>query len=185
MKTCIFIYDDFVQFEVILSALFLKKKGDLLVTALEDREYRCVEGFTVKPDIKLENLTPEEIDVFIIPGGNPTSIYGNPVLTEFVQKLDLHRKVIAAICAGPVHLGKAGILVNTCFTVDSPELEEYKADFAQSTFVNENVVMADHIITAKPSGYVDLAVQLAKTLEIYTEEELQGMLNLFKYHQDE
>lgn len=180
MNTYIFIYDDFANFEVALSALFMKAKGEIITVALEKREYVSEEGFKFLPHKILKNVKPEDIDLFIIPGGNYNSIYGNKKIYEFITKLYELNKCIAAICSGTIQIAKAGILDGKKFTTSMP-IDEH-SEFKKGIFLDENVVVDEKIITAKGNGYVDFAIEIGKVMDIYEDkDDLRETENYFKY----
>lgn len=181
MKTCIFVYEGFVHFEVMLTSLLMKKAGDVIVAGLDGNFVESYEGFTIKPDQSIADLKLSDLDLFIVPGGNPEEIYMNPVLLETLGKININKTVIAAICAGPLHLAKAGLLDGKKFTVDGPELEEYSDDFQNAIYIDQKVVRDGNIITAKPEGYIDLALEIGKVLHIFEDkDEYKQMAEFFK-----
>jgi putative intracellular protease/amidase len=110
MKTYILVYPSFVQFEVIFTSLFMKTAGDIVTVGIDGSEVTSHEGFKVSPHIRLSDVNLDDVDLFVIPGGEHVNIYGNPLLTKTLHGLNKKGKVIAAICSGPVHLAKAGLL---------------------------------------------------------------------------
>jgi 4-methyl-5(b-hydroxyethyl)-thiazole monophosphate biosynthesis len=169
MQVAILVYDTCVQFEVVLAALFLKQKAEIVTYGLEMREHESEEGFLVRPHRLLEDMEPDKVDLFIIPGGDPESILGNMVLGKKLRGLNARGKVLAAICGGPVHLGKAGVLQGRCFT--SSVYNSRPGDFEGGTFVDEDVVEDGNVITALPNAYVDFALTLARRMKVFIDEE--------------
>jgi putative intracellular protease/amidase len=168
MKTFILVYESFVQYEVILTSLFMKTKGDIVTVGIDGSEVTSHEGFKIKPHMKLSDLNLDEVDLFVIPGGEHVNIYGNPLLIKTLQGLNKKGKVIAAICSGPVHLAKAGLLDGKRYT--SYKLPQCKGDFKNAMRLEDNVVVDGNIVTAKAEGYVDLALELGKIFNIYKDE---------------
>lgn len=180
MKTFVLTYDGFVQFEVVLTCLFMKRKGEIVTVSLDGEQVVSFEGFKIQPHKSLKEIDVEEVDLFVIPGGNAKTIYNNSQLNEILSNLNEKKKIIAAICAGPVHLGKAGILNGKKFVTE--DFNDFKGDFEGGTFVNQNVVIDDNIITAKPNGYVDFAIEIGKVMKIYNDEnDLNGTIEFFKF----
>ncbi|HEX2947232.1 MAG TPA: DJ-1/PfpI family protein, partial [Clostridia bacterium] len=168
MKTFILIYPTFVQYEVVFTSMFMKTVGDIATVGIDGREVTSHEGFKVNPHMKLSDLNLDEVDLFVIPGGEHVNIYGNPQLTGTLRELNKRGKVIAAICSGPVHLAKAGLLDGKRYT--SYRLPQCKDDFSHAERVEDNVVVDGNIVTAKAVGYVDLALELGKIFNIYKDE---------------
>jgi putative intracellular protease/amidase len=183
MKTFILVYESFVQYEVILTGLFMKTKGDIVTVGIDGSEVTSHEGFKVKPHMKLSDINLDEVDLFVIPGGEHVNIYGNPLLTKTLQDLNKKGKVIAAICSGPVHLAKAGLLGGKRYT--SYNLPQRKDDFKHAERVEDNIVVDGNIVTAKAVGYVDLALELGKIFNIYKDEaDYQETVECFRNFKD-
>ena len=66
----------------------------------------------------------------IIPGGMPgaTNLRDDIRVIDLIKKFNQEKKMIAAICAGPIVLGKAGIL-NTCFYIVTNYILLYSIKF--------------------------------------------------------
>ena len=171
MKTCIFVYNGFTHFEVMITSLLMKSNSEIIVAGLDKSDVVSFEGFTIKPDTTLTDISLSDLDLFVIPGGTPEEIYDNYNLLEALQYLNNQNILIAAICAGPLHLARAGILDGKKFTVDNPEYEKYNQDFANGSYLEEIVVKDGNIITAKPTGYIDFALEIGRALDIFENEK--------------
>lgn len=169
MHVAILIYDTCVQFEVVLAALFLKQKAEIVTYGLEMRDHITYEGFLVRPHRLLEDMDPDKVDLFIIPGGDPDEMLGDLILGKKLRGLNERGKVLAAICGGPVHLGTAGVLQGKRFT--SPEYMSRPGDFEGGIFVDDDVVEDGNIITARPNAYVDFALTLARRMNTFVDAE--------------
>lgn len=183
MKTFILVYPSFVQYEVVLTSLFMKTKGDIVIVGIDGGEVTSHEGFIVKPHMQLSDVNLDDVDLFVIPGGEHVNIYGNPLLTKTLQALNKKGKVLAAICSGPVHLAKAGLLDGKRYT--SYRMPERKDDFKMAKRIEENVVVDGNIVTAKAVGYVDLALQLGNIFDIYKDEaDYQETIEVYRNFTD-
>lgn len=93
----------------------------------------------------------KEYDGIVIPGGLPgaTNLRDDARVIEIVQQFNLEHKLIAAICAGPIVLAKAGILKDKICTC-SPGFE---TQLTGANYQEAIVQKDDHIITGKgPAG---------------------------------
>lgn len=169
MKTYVLIYNKFAHFEVVLASLFLKSKGEIITVGISNNEVISEEGFRLIPHTTLGEVRADEVDLFLIPGGNPESIQNVPGLLELLIDLNQKNKVIGAICAGPLQLARTGLLKNKKFTTSMP-VDEFK-DFADGEYIDSNVIVDGNIVTAKGNGYVDFALILGKVMNIYEDEE--------------
>ncbi len=168
MRTAVLIYDGFVQFEVVLTCYFMKHKGDVITVSTDGRAATSAEGFITQPHMPLAMLDLDTVDLFVIPGGEPGPILGNELLSDTLRQLDAKGKVLAAICGGPVHLARAGLLQGKNFT--STLANEHPEDFAEGNYLPDLVVVDGNIVTAQPHGYVDLALELGRLMNIYEDE---------------
>lgn len=182
LKTYILIYEGFAQFEVVLTGLIQKSVGDVITVGLDNKMVTSEEGFQTVPHMVLSDMELDQVDLFVIPGGDPNTLGNHEALFNCLRQLDEKNIPIAAICAGPVQLAKAGIIKNRNYTT-SVDIKKYEG-FQSGHYKNENVVVDNHVITAKGAGYVDFAIEIGKVLDVYENEaDLQETINFFKYFQ--
>jgi putative intracellular protease/amidase len=168
LNTYILIYDSFVQFEVTLAAYFMKTKGEVYTLGLEDKALISCEGFSVNPSVLVENVDVSTIDLLIIPGGETDNLIGQEALLDLIRSLNRAGKVIAGICGGVSILKAAGVLDGKVYVDNESGVS--------------NVVVDGTIITAKPNGYVDFALEIGRVMSIYKDEaDLQETIDFFKY----
>ena len=68
-------------------------------------------GIRIKTDMTLASADLLSYDMIIIPGGMPgTTNIEETGIAEVLRKADAEGKIIAAICAAPMILGRAGLL---------------------------------------------------------------------------
>lgn len=168
MRVAILVYDTCAQFEVVLASLFIGRKHEIVTVGLDDRAVTSMEGFLLKPHMLLEDLAPDSIGAFIVPGGQPDTIKGNLILGKKLRSFNDRKVLIAAICGAPCHLGIAGLLKDRRFT--SSVYEERPDDFPGGTYVDDDIVEDGNIITAHPNAYVDFALLLAKRLDAFKDQ---------------
>jgi len=168
VRVAIYIYDNYVQFEVVLSSHFLRTKGEVVVVSADGRPHRSMEGFLTAADMRLEDLDLDTVDVLILPGGYEKDLTDKEDLHAALRRLDARGAIVASICGGPLQLARAGLLKGRRFT--SSVADEYPDAFAGATFVDANVVVDGNIVTAQPYGYVDMALELGRMLDIFEDE---------------
>lgn len=186
MKVCVFYYDNFGEFEVVYT--FSQFSDHIETVALEDKIYMSEEKLKFKPDRTISELDPSEIDLFIIPGGDPSYLYSNKILKDFLLKLKENEKYIAAICGGTELLAYHSILDGKRCTGDSSGLKqnaEYINLFHKANIVEEDVVIDGNIITATGQAYGEFVIELGKLMEVYNnEEEIKTDYRWFKNIRD-
>lgn len=183
MKVALFYYDDFSEFEVVLVGL-LFRRHDFVAIALETREYRSEEGQRFCVDQVIGDVDADSIDLLVIPGGEPGPLVDSAELKGFVQRLVAGNKKVAGICGGAALLAGLGILPGKrCTGLSSgPNPDESgQSYFAESTFLDDHVVVDGNIITAQGQAYVEFAFELARQMGLGRgEEDLQAGIRWFK-----
>jgi 4-methyl-5(b-hydroxyethyl)-thiazole monophosphate biosynthesis len=139
-----------------------------VTNGLEMREHRSTEGFLLHPQHHLSDLETDGTGAFIIPGGDPEPILGNEVLTGKLMALNERGKLLAAICGGPLHLSRSGVLEGKHFT--SSMYAERRDDFTGGSYCDQDVIEDGNIITAWPNAFVDFALALGDRLRIWVDE---------------
>lgn len=107
-------------------------------------------GVTVKPDMDLSNLSYDEVEGVILPGGMPgtLNLEASEQVHAFVQHCYDNGKLVAAICAAPSIFGHMGLLNGknaTCF----PGFEK---DLTGANATGRHVETDGSVITAKGAG---------------------------------
>lgn len=169
MKTYVMVYEGFVNFEIVLPMYLLKSAMDIETVAMTKDPVKSAEGLTVIPDLVVGDVKLKEEDVFLIPGGNPEVLDGQEDFYNLIRQGNEASTLLAAICAGPVHLAKAGVLKDREYTTSMPH--GLDSDFNPDLYVHQNVVVDEHIVTAQPTGYAEFGVVLGQLMDIYKDED--------------
>jgi protease I len=111
-------------------------------------EYSSKHGYPVAVDSAVEEVSADDFDAVIIPGGYaPDRMRRYPALVRFVQEMDAKGKVVAAICHAGWVLASADILKGrtaTCFFAIKDDLVN-----AGAAYVDEPVVRDGNLITSR------------------------------------
>lgn len=180
MKAYVLIYDEYVHFEVEVACTLLKSAGEVITVGLDGKAKRSSSSFNVLPDRLLSEVDVADVDIFIIPGGDPNSEeLRSDELVEFLRDLHEKKKNIAAICSAPIHLAKAGVLDDRKYTT-SLEPEEYDI-FDSKNFENKDLVVAGNIITAMGTAYVEFGIEIFnRVVGFDTNDEKKSTMDFFK-----
>lgn len=171
MTNYFLIYDDCCFYEIVLLGYFLKYSEqeiqNVKYCAAENREIRTTEGFLVTPDVSFNDIPAEDVRALIIPGGAIENVMSES-LNDFLSGLNREMTFLGAICAGVTLLEQYGFL-----------------DGKNSIRTSDDLAVRDGmLITARPNGYVDFAVEMGKALEIFRDEaSISETVEFFKYHQ--
>jgi putative intracellular protease/amidase len=180
MKSYVLLYDGFVQFEIILSLLLLKDKSEIHTFTVDERVVPSLEKVKTVADLKVEDVNPDNVDLLIIPGGEPGAYKEREDVNNLLREIHKRGKPIAAICGGPEFLTNAGILKDKRITHGHDEEYAQKV-FTDCTLVDEDVVIDGNIITARGQAYAEFAVEVCRQLDIFeSEEEAKETLSWFK-----
>lgn len=161
-----FIYDSCVFYEIVLLSYFIKSLGhQVAFCSLGNADIVCWEGFTVKPNLQLKDIDFSTINSFTIPGGMIGNIVEDDKLVILLQKLLSSDKKLFAICSGVEYLNKYKLLKNRKSILNT----------------TGNVIIDRNLLTATPNSYVDFALEAAKSLNLFIDEEdFMETVNFFK-----
>jgi putative intracellular protease/amidase len=165
MKLLFFIYEGLTDFELTLPSLVAKcyLDFDIITISYENIPIKSLSGLTYLPDKIVASINElSDIAGIVIPGG--TGIVLKDDLKHLIQKINIKKKLVAAICAGPQYLAEAGILNNRPFTVSetAESLKEngYTDFFDWRNYKDEGVVRDGNIITAKGESFISFSAEL-------------------------
>ena len=110
MRDIFLIYDGCCFYEIVTLSYFMRYAGcELVFCAPEKKPVRAMEGFTVQPDLSLEELDCRQVRSLIVPGGRVLAI-NRPEIHDLLRTVRDQQGLIAGICAGVDVLDDAGIL---------------------------------------------------------------------------
>ena len=166
MKVILFLATGFEEVEAITVVDYLRRVGiDIQTVSITDE--LLVKGshaIKIMADKKISDINSiDGLEGIIIPGGLPgaTNLRDNQRVIDFVKAAHEEKKLVAAICAGPIVPHKAGILKEKNIT-SYPGLED---QLKGSIYMNTKVVRDNNIITAQgPYLAVDFAIEIVKYL---------------------
>lgn len=166
----VFLADGFEVTEALTTVDILRRgKLDVKTVAVGTNglEVTSSHNVTVVADINEKNITKENLEGVILPGGMPgtLNLEKSDVVKEYVNYCVENDLILGAICAAPSVLGKMGILNGkkaTCF----PGFEEY---LENADFTGEFAVTDGKVVTAKGMGAtIPFGLQL---LKLFKDEE--------------
>ncbi len=179
MKKILFILaDGFEEVEALGSADFLKRCGfEVVLAGLKREEVIGAHGIRVLTDSLLEEEKVSDYAALVLPGGMPGSLnlYNSDLVLETVKGFYQSGRIVAAICAAPIVLGRAGLLCNRKFTI-YPGVEE---GLNGAVPTNGGVESDGRIITGRGPGLTfKFAEKIAMELGCGSEarEVMRGML---------
>ncbi len=118
-------------------------------------------GIKVTPDEMLDSVMDKEFDLICLPGGQPgtDNLKNDLRIEKILQKMQSQKKYIAAICAAPTVLQKAGILIDRSMTCHPSVQTQF------SSYIDDRVVIDGNVITSQsPGTAMEFALKLVEVL---------------------
>lgn len=156
--------DGFEEIEAIAVIDILRRAGVEVVVAATSETVRVVGGrqVVVEADALLSAVSMKAFDAIVVPGGPGTkALREHAGLRAMLQEAAADGKLVAAICAAPTVLVKAGLLQGrraACY----PSSE---SDMTGATIVREPVVVDGQFVTSRGAGTaIHFALKLVEIL---------------------
>lgn len=168
-KMALLVYPEFCMQEV-SSICYLFKwlcEQETVVFSSSMNPVKSEEGMLFQPHKTLAEFCIDDYDCLILPGcSDIIQSLDDEVITEFLRGFKNHPDfVIGAICSGPMHLSKAGLLEGKKFTNSVPEPGNTITRFIEEeNFLYQPIVESGNIITAMGLAYNEFAVAVVRKL---------------------
>ncbi len=161
-RALVLIFDGIEEVEA-LTPVDLMRRAGIQVVMANVNNASTVEGrngIRFQADEFLGDTDPDSFDMIVLPGGpGVLTLDESPAVIALIQDFDQQNKYIAAICAAPKILAKAGVLDNRSATSHS----SVRNDLPISS--DEKIVLSDHIITSQGAGTsIEFGLKLASLL---------------------
>jgi 4-methyl-5(b-hydroxyethyl)-thiazole monophosphate biosynthesis len=152
IRALIPIADGCEEMEAVIVADTLRRAGWNVVLAGLNGTAPVTASRKVKiiPDARWEELDLLSFDLLVLPGGagGTKALCNHDGVQETIRIFDIEEKWIAAICAGPLVLHKAGVLKGRAFTCfPGVEKEMHRADRS-----DDAVVVDRNLVTSQGPG---------------------------------
>ena len=154
------------ELEAITITDLLVRAGIKVTTCgLDERPVKASRGTTIIPDTCIDQVLNESFDLIVLPGGLPGAdhLRDNASLQTLIKKQAEDNKYLAAICAAPKALAKAGVLEGKTATAYPGVLAALNDS---SITISDNAVEIDgNIITSRgPGTAMDFTLALIERL---------------------
>lgn len=153
----------------ILTVYDYLKRSDVpvdLVSTEDSLKLVTSHGLSYKADFLFDEINPDEYFGVYIPGGTNGAIAlrDNDKVIDLVKDFDEKRKTIAAICAGPIVLNRAGVLEDKRAT-SHPSVKD-ELDRVGEYIEDEIVVTDGNITTSRGAALTNyLALRLVEIIK--------------------
>ena len=149
---CILVADGFEETELVVPTDILRRGGvDVKLVGVTSEEAASTRGVKIKTDISLDDLIIYDMDMLVIPGGQPgvDNLWADERVKRLISQASAANKLIGAICAAPMLLGRLGLLEGkkaTCYPGCEGDLR------GAVISENEDTVKDGNFITSKGPG---------------------------------
>ena len=166
MRGLMILANGFEDVEAIATIDVLKRaQVNLTIVTLYNREVvTSSSNNKLLVEKSLKDVEYQKYDFLVLPGGQAVfkELDGNKHVEEIVKYFCDNNKLVCAICAAPLLIGKHGYfkdLTYTCF----PGCNE---SITEGTLVNESVVCSKNFITARSMYYAtDFALEIVAAVK--------------------
>lgn len=118
MKVIVLFKEGYEEVEALSTVDVLRRAGvTCIMVGMDDLNVKSSHDITIQMD-KVFDESAYEADIVVLPGGLPgaTSLRDDTRVIDLVKNFYENNKVVAAICAAPIVLERAGILQGKNFT---------------------------------------------------------------------
>ncbi len=137
----------------------------LVATITDDVLIKGANLITIETDLDIKDVDSDELDMIVLPGGwdGTYALADDKNVQRLLKEMDEKGKNIAAICAAPFALNKAGVLKGkyTCYPSVEKEIDKdgYQGD-------KDMVVEDGNIMTSRgPATSICFALEIVKKLK--------------------
>ncbi len=181
MKGLIVFSNHMEDVEALGTRALLKRAGlDVKSITFESTlDLKTAFGLPIQADQFGSHTKYDDYDFVVIPGGRyvAMTIDSDTEIQKIAKHFDQKKQLVAAICAGPRFLGRAGILNGKSFTAfTGSEIDAPKGFYQPS----KKAIRDTHIITARGAGAVyEFAYEIVSYLQ--GEEKAKSLLENILY----
>lgn len=172
MKIALIIKDGFEELEA-LGIVDMARRLDIRCDIVGfDKEYVISSNnVQIKTDLDFKEID-DNYDALILPGGpGAINLRDDNQVIELIQRYNNKNKVIAAICAAPIVLEKAGVIKGkriTCYP-------GYEKEIISAVYQEALVQVDGNVVTGKgPAATFNFAFAILETLGVDTSELKEG-----------
>lgn len=161
-KVCILLAEGFEEIEALtVSDIMRRAEVTCDLVSIGGKQVKSSHGVIVEADKVFEEHM--EYDLVVIPGGMPgaANLRDDERVIKFVKKQNKEGKLLGAICAGPIVLGRAGLTEGR----DITSYPGYEDELPNCEYLEEAVVVDKNIITSRgPATAMTFAYKLLEIL---------------------
>lgn len=179
-KVAVLLANGFEEGEALVVVDIMRRAGiECDMVSIEDEMVKGSHGIEVKANKIITDINKDSYDMIVLPGGLPgaDNLRDCEEVINWVKEFSINsKKYVAAICAAPQVLAKAGVVDGK--KVTSYPSENYRRILKDAQYVDDEIVVVDgNIITSRgPATTMPFAYKLVELLGEDTQMLEHGML---------
>jgi putative intracellular protease/amidase len=139
-----------------------------------------VGGLRIRPDLSLDQLTPADSGMLIMPGGTAWDEGRNGEAVEAARAFLAGGVPVAAICGATAGLARGGLLDGRRHTSNAREYLAVTPYRGAGLYEDAPAVTDGDLITASGTAPLDFALHIFRRLGLYSPAVLEAWYGLFK-----
>jgi len=183
-KIFVFLFDGFSDWEIAYLTPEIKKneKFELIYFSHNGKSVLSMGGLHILPNISLEEINSNEVEMLILPGGTAWEKGENNFIDSFVNELFIKEKTIASICGATIYLARKGLLNNLKHTSnDLHYLKGVAPEYlGEESYINSLAVTDKNLITANGIAPIEFAREIFTKLKLRSDNDIEKWFQLFK-----
>lgn len=142
-------------------------------------------GVRIIPDLTLDELSPADSRMLILPGGDTWDEGGNTEAVEVAREFLANGVPVAAICGATAGLARGGLLDERRHTSNAREYIAATGYRGGELYQEEPAVTDGELITAASMAPLEFAYHIYRRLDLYAPDVLEAWYGLFSTRQPE
>ena len=191
MKTiAVLIFDGFADWEPAFALTGLRRWGkrEVITVGYDEHVVKSMGGLRVMPDHLLRNLTVDDTELLILPGGDQwLERYPTHEVDEVLKSFEAHRVTIAGICAATTALARAGLFRGRRHTSNGKAfLLKNAPDYeTPDSYVDTLAIRDRGVISANGLGAIEFAREIFAELDVFNEADLKIYEEMYRHGRDQ
>lgn len=177
-KIAVMLAEGFEEIEALTVVDVLRRANvECDMVSIDGKEVLGSHDILVKADKTIDEAELNSYDGLVLPGGMPgaNNLKNNIRLVELIKEYAAVGKIVAAICAAPIVLEKAGIITGKKIT----SYPSFDMHLGNCIYSEDLVVRDGNIVTSRgPATALAFSFEILKALELNDEvdELMEGMI---------